>query len=355
MPKFLRPAIAGDSQQWVNYTVTTHALITSLSPLPVLPPTPSPSHVLNSTVLAKCSRSSSSSSDQKFTYDTSTKMFTYSGATGGCLGAGFKDSSFDVPDLAVVTCDASDPGQLFTVSTSTASPPEDAEGTTGAASTICSGSAAGVPQCLNLDGGNQGAGTRVLLWKKYATPFESWTVDGNTHTIMYAGSAGKGTGMCVTAAPTPPPMTVQPPPTNVKVCGRIAQYGRGGTTPKGICLLVSTNGTDGTFFVTGGLGGSPGKVREIENVLATGNLPPSVDPMVTWVELSLEFDGDVATASVNGVQLASVDASAYKTGMVALGTGWNQAFFDDVSIVPLKPRGGPVEELVERRRNARDV
>ena len=60
--------------------------------------------------------------------------------------------------------------------------------------------------------------------------------------------------------------------------------------------------------------------------------------MVTWVELSLEFDGDVATASVNGVQVASVDASAYKTGMVALGTGWNQAFFDDVSIVPLKPR-----------------
>ena len=55
------------------------------------------------------------------------------------------------------------------------------------------------------------------------------------------------------------------------------------------------------------------------------------------------------------VELTLVSISVLLLPMSRQALVMIQAFFDDVSIVPLKPRGGPVEELVERRRNARVV
>ena len=53
-----------------------------------------------------------------------------------------------------------------------------------------------------------------------------------------------------------------------------------------------------------------------------------------WHTLSLEVAGDSITASVDGKKVASVTDAKFQHGMVAVGSGWHLAYFDDFSIAP---------------------
>ena len=131
------------------------------------------------------------------------------------------------------------------------------------------------------------------------------------------------------AGPPPPAPTskTQPSPTAVKLCGRIGTYSRGGSPPNGYCLIVDDSGA---WYLSNG--GAKGDAREQENVIATGKLPAASDAANKWVTLSLAFAGDKITPSVDGKALKAVTDSKFKAGMVGLGSGWNTAWFDDLSV-----------------------
>jgi hypothetical protein len=51
-----------------------------------------------------------------------------------------------------------------------------------------------------------------------------------------------------------------------------------------------------------------------------------------WVTLKMTFDGKSITPSIGGAALPAVTDEKWSAGMVGLGSGWNQAWFDDVSV-----------------------
>ena len=51
-----------------------------------------------------------------------------------------------------------------------------------------------------------------------------------------------------------------------------------------------------------------------------------------WRHLELAFRGDRVSASLDGKVLASIHDDAHTQGMFGIGTGWNRAQFDNVSI-----------------------
>ena len=51
-----------------------------------------------------------------------------------------------------------------------------------------------------------------------------------------------------------------------------------------------------------------------------------------WHRFALTFHGNVISATLDGTQLASVGDDAHAHGMVALGTGWNKAQFDNLAV-----------------------
>ena len=63
--------------------------------------------------------------------------------------------------------------------------------------------------------------------------------------------------------------------------------------------------------------------------LASGKVPFSLK---TWHHLALLFKGSAIQASVDGVPVASVTDETHKKGMTGIGTGWNQAQFDNFAI-----------------------
>jgi hypothetical protein len=46
----------------------------------------------------------------------------------------------------------------------------------------------------------------------------------------------------------------------------------------------------------------------------------------------MKFEGNSITPSIGGTTLPTVTDSKWTAGMVGLGSGWNQAWFDDVEI-----------------------
>jgi hypothetical protein len=53
-----------------------------------------------------------------------------------------------------------------------------------------------------------------------------------------------------------------------------------------------------------------------------------------WHRLGLRFHGGQITAALDGVPLATVENSAHRQGMFALGTEWNQVQFDNLTVTP---------------------
>jgi hypothetical protein len=54
-----------------------------------------------------------------------------------------------------------------------------------------------------------------------------------------------------------------------------------------------------------------------------------------WHRLKLEFRGSRIVASLDGMQIASVEDSAHARGMIALGTLWDRIQFDDLQVITL--------------------
>jgi hypothetical protein len=63
--------------------------------------------------------------------------------------------------------------------------------------------------------------------------------------------------------------------------------------------------------------------------LASGKVPFSLK---AWHHLALVFKGSAIQASIDGASVASVTDETHKKGMAGIGTGWNQAQFDNFSI-----------------------
>ena len=57
-------------------------------------------------------------------------------------------------------------------------------------------------------------------------------------------------------------------------------------------------------------------------------------PAGRWHHAELAFKGNQISASVNGKTLANTTDASHLHGMFALGTGWNRAQFDNLSITP---------------------
>jgi hypothetical protein len=53
-----------------------------------------------------------------------------------------------------------------------------------------------------------------------------------------------------------------------------------------------------------------------------------------WQHAELAFKGNQISASLNGKTLANTTDASHAHGMFALGTGWNRAQFDNLSITP---------------------
>jgi len=69
---------------------------------------------------------------------------------------------------------------------------------------------------------------------------------------------------------------------------------------------------------------------------ATRELASGVVPALTgkWHHAVLRFEGVKISAICDGVTLASVSDSTHAKGMFAIGTGWNRAQFDNLSVTP---------------------
>ena len=51
-----------------------------------------------------------------------------------------------------------------------------------------------------------------------------------------------------------------------------------------------------------------------------------------WHRFALTFHGNVISALLDGKQLANIGDNSHTHGMVAVGTGWNMAQFDNLSV-----------------------
>jgi hypothetical protein len=54
--------------------------------------------------------------------------------------------------------------------------------------------------------------------------------------------------------------------------------------------------------------------------------------LATWHHFALSFQGGQVTATLDGAQLAKVNDGSHAHGMIALGTGWNRAQFDNLAV-----------------------
>ena len=105
---------------------------------------------------------------------------------------------------------------------------------------------------------------------------------------------------------------------------------------------------NGRWFISAG-GQHSRSGAEVPNIIFSGSVPQSVlntpggghrvDPggdhwgngVDQWALLTLQMSGTSLTPSVNGKVLGVFQDSSYAAGMVALGCGWHQSYFDKFS------------------------
>ena len=68
------------------------------------------------------------------------------------------------------------------------------------------------------------------------------------------------------------------------------------------------------------------------NVLATGKIPDASNITGTWLELKLDVKGTTITGSIADAVVGTAINSVFSHGMVAIGSGWHEAAFDDLSL-----------------------
>lgn len=179
-------------------------------------------------------------------------------------------------------------------------------------------------QCLDVGGGSLAAGASAVTYgckPPGGDDNQRWTVQGAPSAQQLRSTFD---GMCLDLAPAPPP----PPPVApyLMLCARIGKYERNGPPPSGYCLTVtaSANAT-----ASGAWALAFGTQR-----LASGATPTPVT-QGTWHTLRVACAGDAVTASLDGATLGSGAVAGQKLsayGMVALGSGWHEAWFKDLVI-----------------------
>ena len=76
---------------------------------------------------------------------------------------------------------------------------------------------------------------------------------------------------------------------------------------------------------------APWSLNFASTVLASGQTPHPILPGVFYT-LNVTAKGTTVSASLDGVQLASITATSSSFGMAALGSGWHAAWFDSFQV-----------------------
>ena len=116
-----------------------------------------------------------------------------------------------------------------------------------------------------------------------------------------------------------------------RVCARILVFSPHGAPSQGYCLIV---GRDGKCFLTAGGRRGPGW-SELITVVASSTLPGAAALYTgRWHRLQLDVIGNTLTGTVDG-KVAGVytdEQSRFTHGMVAIGSGWHVAYFDNFTV-----------------------
>ena len=123
----------------------------------------------------------------------------------------------------------------------------------------------------------------------------------------------------IPAAVTHSGFSLPPRRTYAQACARITTFNGfdATSTMPGYCLQLQESGS--------------WQLVAAAVTLASGTLPPPFNASAPH-DISVDVRGDVVTAAVDGVQLASATDKQFATGNAAIGAGWHQAAFDSVRI-----------------------
>ena len=181
--------------------------------------------------------------------------------------------------------------------------------------------------CLDVLQANASAGERVDAYAcKGAHPdepnqrFAALYGAGNTVALQsLLAPSPPAPALCVGLAALPGPVGAP----YVAISMRIAKYERNGPPPSGYTLRVglSPNAT----------AGAPWQLAFAGAALAAGTTPQPVLAGVFYTA-AVTAKGSAITATWAGATLASVTDTKGAYGMVAIGSGWHEAWFDNVRI-----------------------
>ena len=74
------------------------------------------------------------------------------------------------------------------------------------------------------------------------------------------------------------------------------------------------------------------ELKAFTRTLASGSVPLAAG---RWHKLAMKFLGRRIAASIDGVEVKVVEDGAFSAGMAGLGSGWNNALFDNFSVRPV--------------------
>lgn len=180
----------------------------------------------------------------------------------------------------------------------------------------------GPSMCLDVDGGNSSVGARLLTYecKSPTDPTgnknQKWMLSGSA-----IESALDTPPLCVDLeAVAPSPSSALP---YLSLSMRIGKYERNGPPPSGytLKLTASANATvAGQWELNFGT-----------NTLKSGATPSPILPGV-WYDVKVQAAGNQVTAFLGGSQLVTLADTSSAYGMVAFGSGWHEAWFENLVI-----------------------
>eukprot|EP01052_Picozoa_sp_SAG31_P017917 SAG31_NODE_1248_length_9126_cov_5.023928_7_plen_725_part_00 len=239
---------------------------------------------------------------------------------GKCLGRSGKSLSaagVSAPTIGLVVCDSTDPTQQWqTVNESTVAGHLTYQ--------LITPSASG--RCLDVWGPHSTPGTPTDLWPCYspARINQQWYTEKLESGALCLRSAFDD--QCLTASPNPTSPTSAAVPFTM-VCGRISSYDschRGASLcppPHGYCLHLLHSGDWKLLFANA--------------LLAAGSLSGSSLSTPVSHHLQVQFEGSKLHAMIDNVLITpseGISASNSTGGMIAIGSGFHTAFFDDLNI-----------------------
>jgi len=167
-------------------------------------------------------------------------------------------------------------------------------------------------QCLDVEKQSTANNTDIFVYDCNGGSNQKWTQNANGTIITQLDN------QCLTVninEPIDSSLTYY-----AQICGRMSSNTRG-LPPVAYCLLID-------------VGSQKYLIRANTASIASGSLPFVVN-FSEWHKFSLTFQGSTITATLDGTRLNSIQDTTYGYGMVAVGSGWHEAFIDDFSITPL--------------------